>query len=295
MDRIKIKVPATSANLGAGFDIFGLALKEPFDIIEIEVSDRTQIKIFGRSAHFVPTDVRRNTAGIVASILGRNVSITINRNIPLSSGLGSSAAPAAGTAFALNELFSIGLSKEELVRIAAEGEKMTSGTAHADNVAPAIFGGFVIAQHHKVISIMPENIGIVAVHPEMIVSTREARAILPKMISLADCSFNIGRASSMVVGMMKSDIKLIGESMENRVIEDVRSKLIKGYSLVRESALSAGASGVTISGSGPTMIAVCRMDEREVIAKAMTRAFSKSNIKSEAFITTTGKGAEVIA
>ena len=294
MDRIKVKVPATSANLGAGFDIFGIALEEPFDIIEVEASDRTEIKVIGRDSQFIPTDVRKNTAGIVASILGRNARITIHRNIPLSSGLGSSAAPAAGTAFALNELFSIGLSKEELVKIAAEGEKMTSGAAHADNVAPAIFGGFVIATEQKIISIMPDNIGIVAVHPEIMVNTREARALLPKRISLSDCSFNTARASSMVVGMMKSDIKLIGESMENRVIEEVRSKLIKGYLKVRESALRTRASGVTISGSGPTMIAVCRMDEREGIAEAMKEAFSESKIKSEAFITTIGKGAEVI-
>lgn len=294
MNRIKVRVPATSANLGAGFDIFGIALEEPFDIIEVEASDRTEIKVIGRDSQFIPTDVRKNTAGIVASILGRNARITIHRNIPLSSGLGSSAAPAAGTAFALNELFSIGLSKEELVKIAAEGEKMTSGAAHADNVAPAIFGGFVIATEQKIISIMPDNIGIVTVHPEIMVNTREARALLPKRISLSDCSFNTARASSMVVGMMKSDIKLIGESMENRVIEEVRSKLIKGYLKVRESALRAGASGVTISGSGPTMIAVCRMDEREGIAEAMKEAFSESKIKSEAFITTIGKGAEVI-
>ncbi|MFA4934527.1 MAG: homoserine kinase [Candidatus Methanoperedens sp.] len=291
---LKVKVPATSANLGAGFDVFGIALDMPFDIIDVERSDRIEIIIKGRDSKYVPLLPRKNTAGIVASLLGKNVKITINRNIPLSSGLGSSAAPAAGIAFALNEMYALGLSREELVNIAAQGEKVASGAAHADNVAPAIYGGFVIVHKDKIISLNPSNIGIVAVHPEIIVSTRTARAILPKRLTLSDISFNTANAASMVVGMMNSDIKLIGESMENRVIEKVRSTLIKGYAQVKKSALDAGAAGVTISGSGPTMIAVCRMDERDKIAKAMTESFSKSHIRSEAFITTIGKGIEII-
>ena len=293
-DHIKVRVPATSANLGAGFDVFGIALETPFDIIEIEKSDKTKIVVLGREAKFIPTNPRTNIAGIVASILKKQVNITLHRNIPLSSGLGSSAAPAAGVAFALNELFALGLSGEELVRIAAQGEKAASGAAHADNVAPAIYGGFVIVHKDKIISLMPHNVGIVAVHPEIIVSTREARALLPLALSLEDISFNTGNAASMVVGMMKNDIKLIGESMENRVIEEIRSKLIKGYSQVKENAMRAGASGVTISGSGPTLIAVCRMEEREKIAEVMIQAFSDNNVRSEAFITTIGKGIEII-
>jgi homoserine kinase len=294
IDILKVRVPATSANLGAGFDVFGIALETPADIIEVEKSNKLQIKVTGRGSEFIPTDPQRNTAGVVASILDKPVNITIHRGIPLSSGLGSSAAPAAGVAFALNEMFSLGLPGEDLVRIAAEGEKAASGVAHADNVAPAILGGFVIVRKNKVLSIKPGNIGIVAVHPNIIVSTRAARAILPKGLSLGDLSFNIGSAASMVVGMMKGDIRLIGESMENRVIEEIRSGFITGYAQVKKSALEAGAAGVTISGSGPTMLAVCEMGEREKIARAMVAAFTESRVKSEAFITTIGKGAEII-
>ena len=294
MDYLKVRVPATSANLGAGFDVFGIALEAPFDIIEVEKSHRTEIIVTGRDSQRVPLDPRKNTAGIVASTVGKPVKITIHRNIPLSSGLGSSAAPAAGVAFAMNEIYDLGLSKEEIVQIAAQGEKAASGAPHADNVAPAIYGGFVIVHNNKIISHNPENIGIVALHPDIVVSTRRARAILPKKMSLPDISFNTGSAASMVVGMMKSDIRLIGESMENRVIEKIRSKLITGYTQVKKSALRAGAAGVTISGSGPTMIAVCRMNERENIAEAMTQAFSKNRIRNEAFITTIGKGIEII-
>lgn len=293
-DYLKVRVPATSANLGAGFDVFGIALGMPADIIEIEKSSRIEIKVTGRDSEFIPVNPGKNTAGVVASILCRPVKITIHRGIPLSSGLGSSAAPAAGVAFALNEMFNLGYSKEELVQIAAKGEKAASGVAHADNVAPAICGGFVIVHKNKVLSLMPGNIGIVAVHPDIIVSTRMARSILPKKIPLQDTSFNTGSAASMVVGMMRGDIRLIGESMESRVIEEVRSKLIKGYARVKKSALGAGAAGVTISGSGPTMLAVCRMNEREKVAAAMVAAFKESHVNSEAFITTIGKGAEII-
>lgn len=294
MDHIKVRAPATSANLGAGFDVFGIALETPFDTIEVEKSDRTEIIVTGRESQLVPLDPTKNTAGIVASTIGKPAKITIHRNIPLSSGLGSSAAPAAGVAFAMNEIYHLGLSKEELVQIAAQGEKAISGAPHADNVAPAIYGGFVIVHNNKIISLEPENIGIVAAHPDIVVSTRRARAILPKKLSLPDISFNTGSAASMVVGMMKSDIRLIGESMENRVIEEVRSKLITGYAQVKKSALRAGAAGVTISGSGPTMIAVCRMNERETIAEAMARAFSKNRIRSEVFFTTIGRGIVII-
>ncbi len=291
---LKVRVPATSANLGAGFDVFGIALEIPFDIIEVEKNEKIEIIVKGKGSEYIPTDPQRNTAGIVASILDKPVKITIHRGIPLSSGLGSSAAPAAGIAFALNELYSLRLSREELVKVAAKGEKVACGAAHADNVAPAVFGGFVIVHKNKVISIKPENIGIVAVHPEISISTRKARAILPKKLLLEDFSFNIGSAASMAVGMMKGDIRLIGKSMENRVIEESRGKLIPGYAQVKKSGLEAGAAGVTISGSGPTMIAVCRMDEREKIAKAMTQAFKERLVGCEAFITTIGKGVDII-
>ena len=294
IEHIRVRVPATSANLGAGFDVFGIALGSPADIIEVQKSEKIEIEVRGVGREHIPTDPRRNTAGIVASILEKPVKITIHRYIPLSSGMGSSAAPAAGVAVALNRMYDLGLSREELVRLASQGEKAASGVQHADNVAPAICGGFVIVHKDRVISLMPDNIGIVAVHPGIIVSTRTARALLPKKMWLGDVSFNTGSAASMVVGMMKSDIRLIGESMENRMIEQVRSRLIRGYSQVRKSALDAGAAGVTISGSGPTMLAVCRMDEREKVAKAMTKAFEDNHVRSEAFITTIGKGAEII-
>jgi homoserine kinase len=296
VDYIKIKAPATAANLGAGFDVFGMALEIPYDVIELETNDSLEIVIKGKNAGDIPipTEPLKNTAGFVASELGCNVKITIHKGIVPGSGLGSSAAPAAGTAFGLNKMFELGFSLDELVWLAAKGEVISAGVEHADNAAAAIFGGFTVVHGNQVIALSPVNIGIVAILPDLIVNTRDARRILPKSLSLEDFVFNVGSASMMVVGMLRNDLKLIGESMQNHVIEPARARLIPGYLDVRNSALQAGATGVTISGSGPAMIAVCALDKREEVASAMVDAFAKNGIDSEVFITTVGRGVEIL-
>jgi len=293
-DYLKIKAPATAANLGAGFDVFGMALENPYDIIELATNDSLEIVIKGKNAENIPIDPMKNTAGFVASELGCEVKITIHKGIVPGSGLGSSAAPAAGTVFGLNKMFGFGFSLEELVWLAAKGEIVSAGVEHADNVAAALFGGFTIVHKNRVVALSPVDIGIVAILPDLVVNTRDARRILPKSVSLEDFVFDIGSASMMVVGMMRNDLKLIGESMQNHVIESVRARLIPRYLDVMESALQAGASGVTISGAGPAMIAVCALDKREKVASAMVETFAKNGIDSEVYITTVGQGVEVL-
>ena len=294
LNYIKIKAPATVANLGAGFDVFGIALEIPYDIIELETADSLEVVIRGKNASDISTEPMRNTAGFVASEMGCKVKITIHKGIRPSSGLGSSAAPAAGTAFGLNKMFELGYSLEKLVWLAAKGEIVSAGVEHVDNVSAALFGGFTVVHGNRVIAVSPLGIGIVAVQPDLAVLTRDARAILPKLISLEDLVFNVGSASMMVVGMLRNDLKLIGESMQNHVIEPARAQLIPGYLDVRNSALRAGATGVTISGSGPAMIAVCALDKREKVASAMVDAFAKNEIDSKVFITTVGHGVEIL-
>jgi homoserine kinase len=293
-DYIKIKAPATVANLGAGFDVFGMALESPYDVIELETNDSLEIVIKGKNAGDIPTDPMKNTAGFVASKLGCEVKITIHKGIMPGSGLGSSAAPAAGTVFGLNNMFALGFSLEELVWLAAKGEIVSAGVEHADNVAAALFGGFTIVHDNRVITAGPVDIGIVAILPDLVVNTRDARAILPKLVSLEDFVFNVGSASMMVVGMMRNDLKLIGKSMQNHVVAPARAKLIPSYLEVQNGALRAGATGVTISGSGPAMIAICALDKREEVASAMIDAFAKNEIDSEVFITTVGRGVEIL-
>ena len=294
MDYIKIKTPATAANLGAGFDVFGMALENPYDIIELETNDSLKIVVKGKNAGDIPTEPMRNTAGFVASELGCKVKITIHKGIVPGSGLGSSAASAAGTVFGLNKMFELGFSLDELVWLAAKGEVVSAGVEHADNVAAALFGGFTIVHGNRVVAVSPVDIGIVAILPDLVVNTRDARRILPKSVSLDDFVFNVGSASMMVVGMLRNNIELIGKNMQNHVIEPARAGLIPGYLDVRDSALQAGATGVAISGSGPAMIAVCTLDKREEVASAMVDAFVKNGIDSEVFITTVGRGVEVL-
>jgi len=296
VDYIKIKAPATAANLGAGFDVFGMALENPYDVIELETNDSLEIIVKGKNDGDIPipTEPLKNTAGFVASELGCEVKITIYKGIVPGSGLGSSAAPAAGTVFGLNKMFELGFSLDELVWLAAKGEIVSAGVEHADNVAAALFGGFTVVHGNRVIALSPVDIGIVAILPDLVINTRDARRILPKSVSLEDFVFEIGSASMMVVGILRNDLKLIGESMQNHVIEPVRGRLIPGYFDVRDSALQAGATGVTISGSGPAMVAVCALDKREEVASAMVDAFAKNEIDSEVFITTVGRGVEIL-
>ncbi|MDY6959730.1 MAG: homoserine kinase, partial [Halobacteriota archaeon] len=235
IEYLKLKAPATTANVGAGFDVFGMALEVPFDIIELEVSDSIEIIMKGKNSDDIPTDPINNTAGIVAKELNCNVKITIHKEIPSNSGLGGSTAPAAGTAFGLNKIFDLGLSSEDQIRFAAKGEVASAGVEHADNVAPALLGGFTIVHDGRVISLNPKNIGIVAVHPNLEVNTKEAREIIPESVSMKDHIFSVGSAAMMVAGIMRSDIKIIGESMEDRVIEAARQDLIIGYKEIKSA------------------------------------------------------------
>src|SRR6056297_112483 len=180
---LTVRAPATSANLGSGFDVFGVALTHPSDVVRVERASETTISVTGAGAEYVPTDPEENTAGVVARELDAPAHIRIDKGVRPSSGLGSSASSAAGAAVALNELYDRGLSREELVRLAAEGEAVVSGDAHADNVAPSILGGFTIATADGVQSV-DTSITLVACLPEIAVSTRDARQVVPETASM---------------------------------------------------------------------------------------------------------------
>lgn len=294
MDNIRVKASATSANLGAGFDVLGMALDAPYDILEVKRSDRITITVEGKGAETIPLDPFKNTAGVVALEMGKKVSIHIKSGIRPGSGLGSSAAPAAGTAFAINEVFGMGYSKEELVWIAAKGEKAAAGIAHADNVAPCIMGGITVVCGNRVESIDPPEMRVVAILPDIIVSTKMARKILPDNVSLDEMVKNIGKASMLMVGTCKKDPCILGQSLLETFNEKYRSPLIRGYKDVRDAALLAGAYGVAISGSGPAMIALCSTDNSNAVSDAMVTQFSTNQVKCESYITSAGKGVHII-
>jgi homoserine kinase len=293
MDSITVKASATSANLGAGFDVMGLALESPSDIIEVEKADHISISVRGRGSEGIPVDPAKNTAGLVALAMEKNVKITIRSGIRPGSGLGSSAAPAAGTAVAINKLFSLGYSKEELVWIAARGEVAAAGIMHADNVAPCIMGDLTVVcgQHVEHLEMPP--MGVVAILPEIVISTRTARSILPQTVTVHEMVQNVGKTAMLMAGVMKKDPWLIGGALSDTFNERYRSPLITGYDAVRRAALEGGAYGVAISGSGPTMIALCPGEKSFDIATAMRRSFSDAGVNAEAFITSIGKGVRV--
>jgi homoserine kinase len=289
---VVVRAPATSANLGSGFDVFGVALERPADVIRVERADRTTIEVTGLGAQFIPTDPAKNTAGVVAEALDAPARIQIDKGVRPSSGLGSSAASAAGAAVALDALYDGGRSPETLVRASAEGEAAVSGEAHADNVAPAIMGGFTIATGDGVTKVDAE-LPVVACLPETVVSTRKARSVLPDAVSIKDVVETIGAAATLVAGMARNDPELVGEGMHDPVVTPARASLIEGYGAVREAAIAAGAAGVAVSGAGPTMLAVPTTGRSRAVGAAMVEAFDDVGVEATAYQTRIGDGAVI--
>jgi homoserine kinase len=287
-----VRAPATSANLGCGYDVFGVALDRPADLVRVERAASTTIEVTGVGSQYIPEDPEKNTAGVVADALDAPAHIRIDKGVRPASGLGSSAASAAATAVALDDLYGRGLGDEALVRVAAEGEAAVSGEAHADNVAPAILGGFTVVTDDDLTAVDPA-LPLVACLPEAVVSTRDARDAVPERVEIDDLTEAVGNAASLAVGMARGDPFLVGRSMSDSVVTPARADLIEGYEAVVDAAAAAGATGVTVSGSGPGVLAVCRRAaDRRAVAGAMVDAFEDAGVEARAFQTRTGPGAE---
>lgn len=296
---IRIIAPATSANLGAGFDIFGIVLEQPCDVMKFrERGEGVKIKVKGFE---VPASPKKNVAGIVASAMLKKfdieagVEIRIEKKIRPKSGLGSSAASAAGSAFGLCKLFNLRLSRLELVELSVLGEKFVSGAAHADNVAACIYGGLIIASYNplNIIALkVPENLEYAIALPEMEISTEKARAILPRKVNFENAVSNASSAASFIAGVCKKDIALIGRSMRDEIVEPIRKKHVPLYDEIKKAALAAGASGAAISGSGPAIIALCDSEkvDSDSVALAMKEVYEKRNIKCKMFSGKIGRG-----
>ncbi|MFW5956076.1 MAG: homoserine kinase [Halorhabdus sp.] len=286
------RAPATSANLGSGFDVFGIALERPADIVRVERAEETTIEVTGAGSQYIPEDPEKNTVGAVVEALDAPARITIDKGIRPASGLGSSAASAAAAAVALNDLYDRGKTRKELVPIAAKGEAVVSGDAHDDNVAPAILGGFTIATPGGVTQVDAE-VSLVACLPEIVVSTRDARRVVPAETSVDQLVETVGNAATLTAGMYRDDPVLVGHGMEDSVVTPARAKLIDGYDAVREAALAAGATGVTISGAGPAVLAVTRPKDQRSVATAMLETFDDRGVDARAYQTEVGGGARL--
>jgi homoserine kinase len=289
---VTVRAPATSANLGSGFDVFGVALSKPSDVITVEKAAETTIEVLGVGHQYIPEDPEKNTVGAVAEALDAPAHIKINKGVRPASGLGSSAASAAAAAVALDELYDRGNSREALVPVAAEGEAVVSGDAHQDNVAPALLGGFTIAREDGVTRV-DASIPLVVCLPDIVVSTRDARAVVPEGARIERFVETIGDAAALTTGMHRNDPELVGDGMYDSVVTPARAGLIERYEEVRQAAFDAGATGVTISGAGPGVLAACRDHAQRAVGAAMIDAFDNAGVQARVYQTGIGEGARV--
>ncbi|MBI1342235.1 MAG: homoserine kinase [Terrimonas sp.] len=293
--KVKVYCPATVANLVCGFDILGLALQDPQDIMEVWEKESPGIEIIPDERYHLPVRPEENVAGasLIALIeeaqLTTGFTIKIDKRIKPGSGLGSSAASSAGAVVAANYLLGNRFSKNDLVRFAMNGEKVASGVKHADNITPCIFGGITLIRAIHPLDIVALNVPdlfVTVVHPQIEVKTSDARQILRKEVQLKDAIRQWGNIAGLVTGFMKNDYDLIGRSLEDVIIEPVRSILIPGFDTVKKRCREAGALGGGISGSGPSIFMLSKENKEAAACEMiMQEEFDRLGIEYKTYLT----------
>ena len=305
MKKVRVFAPASIANMGCGFDVIGLALDEVGDILEITQSEGDGLSITNKSGVPLPENIEENViTPVVRSFLKKigqkaQIDVTICEKIYPGSGIGSSAASSAAAAYGMNELFGCPLSEEEVVICAMEGENLASGGYHADNAAPAVMGGIVLIRGYEPLDLVqlpiPGNFYCAVVHPHLSVSTKEAREILPKEVPMHNAVSQWGNVGGLVAGLYSGNIPLVGRAMQDLVAEPYRKQFIPDFDLLREAVLSCGALAFNISGSGPSVFALCdHKGGAQAASKVMREHFSKNNIGCEVYVVkVSNKGAKL--
>ena len=294
---IRIRTTATVSNVSCGLDCLGYSIENPGDVVIISKQNKSEITISlsGIKAESIPTNPEQNTAGkSILSLLEslkfkQGFKVHIEKGIHPGSGLGSSAASAVGAVFGANKLLDSPLTTAELLEHCIKGERVSSGSAHADNVAPALLGGFILVRSYDPLDILrlpvPKNLISINVLPDCVINTKDAREILPKHIPLSSAIKQSGNISGFTVGLFENDFELMGRSMVDMFAEPVRSNLIPGYESVRQSALDNGAIGCGISGSGPSVFALSDSKEKaNAIGNAMVTSFKNVGLDSKLYI-----------
>jgi homoserine kinase len=287
--------PATIANLVCGFDILGMALEEPYDEMTLAFKDEPGITIVHTDEFELPEEPEQNVSGVALQSLMEEYNkpvgfnLTIHKNIKPGSGLGSSAASSAGAVVAANHLLGNIFSKEDLVRFAMNGEKIAGGVKHADNVSPCIYGGVILIRSIFPLDIIPLNVPplfITIVHPQIEVRTSDSRQILRKTVQLKDAIRQWGNIGGLVMGFMNTDFELIGRSLEDVIIEPIRSILIPGFDEIKESCREAGSLGGGISGSGPSIFMVNKTEETALkVEKIMSGIYERIGVDYKTYVT----------
>ncbi|MFQ5573379.1 MAG: homoserine kinase [Nitrosopumilaceae archaeon] len=302
---VTVKAPSSTANLGPGFDVFGLALDAFFDEVKLSKKKRKGITIISKNQ--IPKNPAKNTAGLVVKAMQKKfkirdgLEIKIKKGVPPGYGMGSSAASAAAAAVAFDKLYKLNLDQNSLVKFAGEGEKASAGSIHYDNVAASVLGGFVIVRTDPfdVIKInAPKNLALCVAIPELDVPTKKtkvSRSVIPKKIKISDSIQNLSNATAIVAGFINNNPEIIGSSIKDVIVEPARKHMIPGFNHVKKNALSAGALGVTISGAGPSVIAFAKKSSNlKKICSSMEKGFSKAKTGCKAIICKPTDGARVI-
>ncbi len=289
MEEIKVFCPGTIANVSCGFDVLGLALDAVGDEMTVRKTSEKGIRIIKIRGQELPLQTEKNVAGVAglalltASNYEGGFEIEIDKRIKPGSGIGSSAASSAGAVWAMNELLGKPFSQLELVEFAMQGEKLASEVAHADNVAPAIFGGFTLVRSYQPLDIVPiptpDDLYATVIHPQIEIKTSDSRKILRTTISMEQGIQQWGNLGGLIAGLFRSDYELIGRSLEDHIVEPIRSILIPGFDAVKANALKAGALGGGISGSGPSIFALSKGRETaENVAQSMQKTYETVGI-----------------
>lgn len=300
MNSITVKSPASVANLCCGFDIMGIALNGLYDVMTLIKREQPGISIKHIDHYGLPEDPSQNVAGVALQAMMDALNYTngfdviIDKQIKPGSGIGSSAASATGIVVAANELLGKPFGKKELVAFAMEGEALASGSRHADNLAPCIYGGLTLIRDTATLDIIelpipPLYVNIV--HPQIEIKTSYARQILPREVPLKSAITQWANVAGLIAGFIKKDYGLISRSLNDVIVEPVRSKLIPGFDEVKKNSIEAGALGGGIAGSGPSLfmfsedLAVAKKVENE-----MKNVYQKLGIEYKTYITTIGEG-----
>ena len=304
---IRVYAPATVANVAAGFDILGFAVHEPGDEVAARLIGPPGVRISRVTGGdgSIPLDPAKNTAGVsVQSLLDSldhpaGIELALHKRMPLGSGLGSSAASAVAAVVAANELLGARLQREELLPFAMEAERMACGAAHADNVAPALLGGFVLIRSYQPLDVVciaaPDELVCAIVHPQIEIRTEDARKILRSKIMMRDAVVQWGNTAGLIAGLLTDDYPLIGRSLTDVIIEPARAILIPCFHRVKEAALEAGALGCSISGSGPAIFALTRgLQAATQAADAMAAVYRSNGIACEVYVSAINRRGAVV-
>jgi homoserine kinase len=304
---IEIFCPATVANVGPGFDILGFALDRPGDLIRIESIPDSEHRLQNDTDVNLPLDPLKNVACVALDALLKyrgsreKFSVLFKEKIPAGSGIGSSAASAAGAVYGVNHLLGNPYSKQELVPFAMKGEEAASGSEHADNVAPVLLGGFVLVRSYEPLDIVripgPARLYCTVVFPDISIATEGSRKILKTSVPLKTAVTQCGNVAGLVAGLITSDFRLIRDSMQDVIAEPIRSFLIPEFDRVKKAALDSGALGCSISGSGPSIFALSENNETAVLAgEAMKEVFLGAGIDCRLYVSrVNSQGIKIIA